>query len=118
LKQGTLVFKSGDTYVGGFKDDKFDGKGKLTYSPRDPLKRISYEGGFRSGKRHGSGKFVWSNGAVYEGTYIDDERIGFGRLIFDRNDPFQRLEYKGQWERSVMSGHGKLTYKVNPEETA
>lgn len=30
--KGKMVYSSGNTYEGGFKDDKFDGKGVYTWS--------------------------------------------------------------------------------------
>ena len=51
--KGKLNYSNGDYYIGGFKNDKFDGKGegKIHY-PNGDL----YEGEFIDGKRHGQGK--------------------------------------------------------------
>ena len=92
---------------------KLEGSGFLTYSPSDPLGRDSYRGDFRAGKRHGFGTFKWKSGAVYSGSYVGDERVGFGSFDFDNDDATKRKRYEGQWEKSVMSGHGQLVYQVN-----
>lgn len=84
----------------------------MVYSSSDRLGRVSYEGDFKSGKRHGEGKFVWSSGSVYDGSYVNDARIGFGTLTFGSKDPLNRLKYEGEWRNGSITGQGKLLYKV------
>ena len=109
-----MILKNGDKYIGELDDGKYAGYGVLTYSPTDRRQRILYQGDFRAGKRHGYGTFRWKSGAVYTGSYVDDERVGFGSLIFGSDDPPKRKSYEGQWENSVMTGLGTLVYQVRP----
>ena len=37
-----------------------------------------YDGMFKDGKRNGPGKYVYKNGDVYEGEYLNDLRHGRG----------------------------------------
>jgi len=111
-KRGTLIFKNGDKYIGELADGKLDGYGLLTYSPKDRHQRVQYQGDFKAGKRSGQGTFRWKNGAVYTGSYVDGERVGFGTFIFGSNDPAERKSYVGQWEKNAMSGEGTLVYQV------
>lgn len=58
-------------YVGEFKEDFFDGQGKMTWKNNDV-----YEGEFKAGKRHGMGKLFFSNGDYYEGEFSNNEMEG------------------------------------------
>ena len=33
-----------------------------------------YEGSFKENRKDGKGKYVWADGDVYEGIYVDDKR--------------------------------------------
>ena len=62
------------TYVGNFKDDKYNGQGIYTWA--DGKK---YVGEFRDGKRHGQGTFVSADGKKkYVGEWKNDKTRGEG----------------------------------------
>ncbi len=74
-REMTMVYhKSGDVYVGKWRDDKIDGFGKMTYGAN------VYVGNFRDGKRCGHGTFTWKSGNVYVGNWRDDKRCGDGTI--------------------------------------
>ena len=45
-----------------------------------------YEGGVRQGQFQGDGIFMWNDGMVYSGQYVDDLREGTGTEIFPAFD--------------------------------
>ena len=56
-------------YEGCYKNDKRNGRGKLTYPSG-----AKYEGEFRNNKRHGEGRLTNADGSVkHEGEWVDDE---------------------------------------------
>jgi hypothetical protein len=85
----------GDTYVGDFEDNEFNGHGTYTYADgaeyvgewRDSLKDgqgtftlpggAKYIGAWQADKKHGQGKQYSSNGElVHEGYWVSDEYYG------------------------------------------
>lgn len=67
---GQLTWSEGESYLGHFRDNKFEGEGK--YQWRDG--RI-YVGCWRQGKQHGHGK-MFINRRVYHGIWVDGVRSG------------------------------------------
>lgn len=85
-------------YSGGWKNDKYNGVGKLTaydsvYSGVFEDGRLNgigtrvlnnggkYEGFFANGLYHGKGKYVNPSGEIYDGEWCNGERRGFGKTI-------------------------------------
>ena len=64
-----MTFPDGSRYKGEWKDDKRDGKGKMTL-----LNGIVYEGGYKDDKENGLGRFLYL-GIVYGGEWKDGELI-------------------------------------------
>ena len=60
---GTLTYKDGSKYVGGFKWGRFSGQGIFTW-----LDGIKYVGEFKNGKRHGQGTLTLPDGRILKGT--------------------------------------------------
>ena len=87
-KKGKLIFSTGQTYEGTFKDYMFHGKGQLTFA--DGRK---YVGEFSKGYFEGFGRLVFVSNAWYEGNW--KESILYGKcarrnmygLIEDLNLP-------------------------------
>jgi len=61
----------GEVYEGGFREDDYHGKGKLTDEDGNV-----YEGDFIEGSKHGIGKMTYADGKVEEGKWEDDEFVG------------------------------------------
>lgn len=74
------------------------GSGKMTRS-----NGATYEGEFLEGMRHGVGKFTVPE-FVYEGQYHRDTRQGKGKIVWDDG-----RVYDGDWEDDKRHGHGCFT---------
>jgi hypothetical protein len=64
---------------------KLEAKGKINKSVID-TEDGHYEGGVRQGQFQGDGIFMWNDGMVYSGQYVDDLREGTGTEIFPAFD--------------------------------
>ena len=65
-------------YKGDLKDDKRDGKGKMTYLNGDV-----YEGDWKDDKLDGTGKMIYANDDKYEGNWKEDKRDGQGKMTYE-----------------------------------
>ena len=128
-EQGILEFSGCEMYkkyVGGFVDDKMEGRGKIYFSNNK-----QYEGEFREGRIEGrgvmedtmslvelsgrfeNGKIVEGKaiekktGIMFEGTFFDGQMYDGPncRLIFKNGD-----KYSGQFYRGKRTGEGKLEF--------
>lgn len=81
---GIYSLANGDSYVGSFKDDNFNGKGFYNFANGS-----KYNGEYVDGKRNGFGNtinniylligsFYFINGDLYKGNYENDIRTGKG----------------------------------------
>ena len=73
-----LVRASGNSYAGGFKNGKFNGKGKMVYG-----NGMGYEGDWIDGLRHGYGKMTYANGEQYEGRWENNQPQSLFPVIKD-----------------------------------
>ena len=69
---GTYRFPDGDTYVGPFKNNDFDGYGTYTFANGD-----RYEGDFKKGVYEGLGVFTFSDGYQKKGRFRNDRFVGY-----------------------------------------
>jgi len=93
-------------YEGEFKDDKFNGKGKLTRNNGE-----FYEGEFKEDKMCGRGKYNWPSGQVYEGEWKDDNKNGRGKQTWPSGQVCE-----GEWKDGVFQKSNdfqKLVTKAN-----
>ena len=106
-------FCSGNTYVGEFKNGKFDGVGKYTYRS-DPSNEEEdfnlYEGEFAAGKFDGKGECNYADGSTYRGYFSEGMREGKGALKLANGDM-----YSGDWVNDKYQGHGILHYASGGE---
>ena len=65
---GTYTNADGDTYVGEFKNDAFNGQGNFTFA-----NGAKYVGEFRDNKRNGQGTYTWPDGRQYVGEFKDGQ---------------------------------------------
>ena len=64
---------NGDTYEGQLVDNKFQGKGKITFAENDEQERKQYDGHFENNQFHGSGTMHYQNGDKLKATWLNDE---------------------------------------------
>jgi hypothetical protein len=100
--EGTKTYKSGNVYVGEFKDGKKNGKGTLKYHSGSV-----YVGEFKDGKKNGQGKLTKSDGSVYEGEFKDNKFVGEVSDNSDGTDEVEVFKDKG----------GKYHYAKLPDGT-
>ncbi len=50
---------------------------------------------------NGTGKYIYPNGDVYEGTFVNNKREGTGTMVFKSTS-----SYTGQWKDNTMHGSG------------
>jgi len=97
--QGTYTFPDGEKFVGEFRDGKRNGQG--TYTWPDGRKHV---GEFRDGNGHGQGTYTWPSGATYVGAFRDGQRTGQGTYTF----PDGR-RYVGEFRDGNFHGQGTIT---------
>ena len=90
-KSGTGTFKwnDGTVYEGEWKEDKINGKGKLTIPNKG-----TYEGDFENGEKEGQGKYTFSNGDTYYGEFLDNQFNGQGTYTINGKS------YTGTWKNN------------------
>ena len=64
-----------------------------------------FRGCCEGSKKNGIGTFVWADGTVYEGEFVDDEMTGFCVITYPNGNRF-----KGQVLRSQMNGYGEFLF--------
>ena len=123
--KGRLVFdrikeKRFAQFEGDFKDNVFEGQGKITYTNGNVyVGEVScnmpngfgsavfganrYNGFFLDGKRSGEGEIIYRDGSRYKGSWKKDKRDGKGTLLFADGSV-----YDGNWLEGMRSGDGTL----------
>jgi hypothetical protein len=108
---GTYIDVSEDAkYIGGWKDGKFHGKGKLTFGAKSKYPNRYYDGDWINGKQHGNGIMFWGKAGKhtnnkYQGEWQNDNMNGFGR--YDWPDGGY---YIGEWRDDEQNGKGVYTF--------
>ncbi|CAN1828908.1 Phosphatidylinositol 4-phosphate 5-kinase 7 [Linum perenne] len=121
---GRKVLPNGDVYIGDFKGQLPQGKGKYTWLQDGTV----YDGEWEEGKMTGNGQMLWPGGSKYEGefsggyihgtgtfTHVDGSeyrgcwrmniRHGIGTKKYSNSDV-----YEGSWKEGVHEGKGKYTW--------
>jgi hypothetical protein len=96
---GTFSFVSGNNYVGGFKDGKYNGQGTFTFASGN-----NYVGEFKDGKSNGQGTFTFASGNNYFGEFKDGKFNGQGTFTFASGS-----KYVGEFKEG-FNGQGTFTY--------
>ena len=74
--QGEMTYPNGDRYMGSWHDNKRSGQGEMTSKPIAPGGKIPrYRGAWRANQRSGQGTMEYGSGAVYTGTWLEDQRV-------------------------------------------
>ena len=122
---GILVDSKGNKYIGEWKDDQFNGKGRLLsingdfYEGDFVLGKMegngifhstkygyNYTGEFKNNKFHGKGKLIYDDNTTYEGSFSEGYMNGEGNLLF-KNGAY----YKGNFEKNKFNGKGKFYFE-------
>ena len=96
--RGIQLWNDKSIYIGLWKNDKINGKGKLI----DPLGDY-YEGEFINDNAEGYGKYIHKEGPSYIGTWKNNRQEGKGKEIWP-----DKTEYEGYYKNGEKSGKGKL----------
>lgn len=99
---GKKVYSTGSVVEATFKNGLEYGYGK--YTSKDG--KFWYEGNFEHGEGNGKGK-MFSNGALYEGTFVDTKWDGKGRVIYENGNT-----YTGDFKSGKMHGQGTFEWKA------
>ncbi len=91
---GKYTFENGDTYEGGFVDNKRIGLGKSTYNGS------SYMGYYYGDVRNGNGDFAFYNGYEYKGHFFDGTFNGTGYLLADEDE--KCIYASDDWDGGVI----------------
>ena len=98
----TTYFKSGDKYVGEYKDGKRNGQGTLTFRGGD-----KYVGEYKDDEGNGQGTFTFANGDKFVGEFKDSARDGQGTLTLRDG-----MKHVGEWRINMRYGQG-IEYASN-----
>jgi hypothetical protein len=79
---GTITFPNGDSYLGEWKDGEFHGQGKYFYRS-GPLKGGSFEGNYVDGTANGQGTFTMPNGTKGVGIFKGSKPVDVN--VYDKN---------------------------------
>ena len=97
--RGIQVWLDSTIYMGQWKNDKTNGKGKIVH-PNGGC----YEGNFCQDHAEGFGTYVHKNGCRYDGTWKNDLQDGNGKETWPN-----KLVYEGEYKEGKKNGKGKLT---------
>ncbi|ORM39743.1 Phosphatidylinositol 4-phosphate 5-kinase 7 [Babesia sp. Xinjiang] len=104
---GKLINGGKDTYEGDFQDGKYNGRGRLTM--KDGTVKI---GSFRNNELYGVCSMIKPDGRIYVGKFHGDVLDGRGKLVYDSTTTFD-----GQWMRGIRDGQGVLSIKMGNSES-
>ena len=96
---GKYIYEDGKYYIGQYKDNKPNGKGKKYYSNGN----ILYEGDFCNGKFDGNGKYYYDDGKYFIGGYKNGLRNGKGIKYYKNGN----IEFEGEFIDGEPEGFGK-----------
>ena len=77
--QGKIELKTGDIYIGEFKNNTISGVGKYIWKNG----KHEYEGNFLNGKFHGEGLYRWGNNQYFKGSYVNGVKQGKGEIGYN-----------------------------------
>ncbi len=117
-------------YIGEFKKGLRDGKGIFYYARNNENDRGIYEGDWKNDRIDGKGKMTWSTGEIYEGDWKNDMKEGLGIQYNINNSKEYEGSYKnglfegkgvyyyddgnryeGDWKNNKRDGDGIMYYQ-------
>ena len=96
--RGIQLWNDKSIYMGLWKNDKINGKGKLI----DPMGDY-YEGDFINDNAEGYGSYIHKEGPSYIGMWKNNRQDGKGKEIWP-----DKTEYEGDYKKGEKWGKGKL----------
>jgi hypothetical protein len=99
---GTFIQKSGDRYIGQFKNNQYNGYGTLDY-----IRGGRYVGEFKNGKFEGQGNLKVLSKGRFIGQFAGGLYDGIGTFYYDNG----RIE-AGKWKTGKFSGTAQIGLKV------
>ena len=101
IQVNVTVTEGSGTYTGDIIDGmKHDSSGKFEFT-----NGYVYEGSFIHNKIEGTGKLTIPDVGIYQGNFSDGKRSGNGIMTFANGDI-----YNGEWENDQMNGTGTYTF--------
>jgi hypothetical protein len=105
--KGSYHFANGDRYDGDFERNMRWGEiGTYLWTNGD-----MYTGQWVNDRKNGCGTFYWRNGDKYIGEFENDLRHGFGTYIKVVNGSIQNCPncttYAGEWKNGLKHGTGR-----------
>ena len=94
--RGLFIWEDRGFYLGYWKNDKRDGKGRNNYCNGNV-----YQGTYKNGKKEGNGMYKWKNGDIYVGEFKNDLKDGAGKYKFRNGD-----KYIGSFKNDKIDGNG------------
>ena len=102
---GISIDKDGNKYVGYWKEDNFDGNGRLISINGD-----YYEGNWISGNMEGNGIFYSTeNKTKYDGQFKYNKFNGKGKLTYEK----EKIIYEGDFINGLKEGKGIIIFGNN-----
>ena len=98
--KGKMTYDNGNKYDGYWVNDKKQGEGIMEYDNED-----IYNGTWEN-DNFIKGKITYCNDEVYNGNVKNNEKNGYGEMIY-----YNGNEYKGNWKNNKRNGEGQLIYK-------
>lgn len=92
--------QAGETYVGQYRDGKYEGRGSLTYANGE-----KYVGQFHDGLRDGQGTYAWADGRRYVGGFHMGVPNGRGTYTFPNGE-----KYDGDYRDNRRDGQGSYAW--------
>ena len=77
--QGKIILKTGDIYIGEFKNNTISGFGQYIWKDG----KHEYKGNFLNGKFHGDGFYKWEDNEYFKGSYYKGVKEGKGEIGYN-----------------------------------
>jgi hypothetical protein len=120
--KGVMVYSTGHTYTGSFKDGGRHGEGVLLLPGDRKMVGVwendeiveglytlpdgtIYEGQWKFREKNGWGKLTYRDGRKYIGEFKSDQRHGKGTMIYSDG-----RKYEGDFQNGERTGRGTMTY--------
>eukprot|EP00949_MAST-11_sp_MAST-11-sp1_P000487 g487.t1 len=102
---GEKIFRNGDIYKGGFKNNRPHGDGTMLFRVSHGTAESTYTGNWSRGRPEGYGTREYRNGDRHDGLYKRGLRDGQGCTIYKAGGMF-----KGEWKHDKHHGEGFREY--------